>query len=340
MPFYNILDNTKEVDRRTASNLTELKRVLDVSIPQKTLDHTLLLSSWNIREFGNTKSGGRETEPLLYIAEILSRFDLIAIQEVRNNLDALDQLMRMLGRWWKYVVSDVTQGSSGNNERHAFLYDTRKISFGGLAGELVPPATKDAKGKLKSDFLASRTPYFAGFQAGWFKFTICTQHLYYGKSVADDPQRVEEAKSIVKLVKARMKNKDRWASNAILLGDFNVFSTKDATFKALTDESFDIPAGLFGKYTNAKLDKPFDQMAFIAPDAKRQLQTAKAGVFPFFDHVYRDADHQTYLPDQTLKKYMEWRTYKMSDHLPIWVELMIDFGDVYLKTKATKPPKT
>ena len=80
-------------------------------------------------------------------------------------------------------------------------------------------------------------------------------------------------------------------------------------------------------------------MAFIAPDAKKQLETAKAGVFPFFDHVYRDVDLETYLPGGTIKKYKEWRTYKMSDHLPIWVELMIDFGDNYLKTKATKPTK-
>ena len=334
MPFYNVLNKDKPEDRRTARNLINLKLALDAEIPPKSLDKTLIVASWNLREFGGNKSGGREIEPLLYIAEIMSRFDLIAVQEVRNNLDALDQLIRMLGGWWKYVVSDVTQGSSGNNERHAFIYDSRKMSFGGLAGELVPPAKKNTEGTLASDFMFARTPYLAGFRAGWFKFTLCTQHFYYGRPKADDPQRVLDAQNVVKLLKARMKQKDRWANNAILLGDFNVFSTNDQTFKAMTDADFLIPGGLVGRYTNAKLDKPFDQMAFLAPDVEHQIATAAAGVFSFFDHVYKEADHPVYLPGETLRKYKEWRTYKMSDHLPIWVELQIDFAGEYLEEKA------
>jgi endonuclease/exonuclease/phosphatase family metal-dependent hydrolase len=341
MPFYNALDSRKPKDRAVATNLLRLKLALDESVSGKTLDKTLLVASWNLREFGGAKSGGREQEPLLYIAEIMSRFDLIAVQEVRNNLQALDDLMRLLGGWWKYLVSDVSQGASGNQERHAFVYDTRKLSFGGLAGELVPPPTKNADGTLHSDFLAARTPYCVGFRAGWFKFSICTQHMYYGESKPDDPQRVKEAKQIVKLLKSRMKEKDRWAANAILLGDFNVFTTEDETFKAITNADFVIPDGLFGKYTNAKLDKPFDQIALIAPDQQHQIDIKgiTTGVFPFYDHVYRDADKGEYLPDETDRKYREWRTYKMSDHLPLWIELPIDFSSTYLtaKTKAPKP---
>ena len=29
-----------------------------------------------------------------------------------------------------------------------------------------------------------------------------------------------------------------------------------------------------------------------------------------------------------------WRTYQMSDHLPMWIELKTDFGEEYLKDKA------
>lgn len=336
MPFYSAIDNRTLVGRRTAEGLLRLKKALDSAVPEKTLDQTLLLSSWNIREFGGNKSGGRDKEALFYLAEIMSRFDLIAVQEVRDDLDALDGLMGILGGWWKFLVSDVTLGVQGNGERHAYIYDTRKLSFGGLAGELVPPMKKDGD-TLVSDFAFSRTPYLAGFRAGWFKFTMCTQHLYYGDAKPDDPQRQKEAEVVVKLLKARMKSKDRWANNAVLLGDFNVFSTNDATFKAIEKADFEIPAGLKGKYTNANLDKPFDQMAFLAPDVKRQVSVAKAGVFPFFDQVYRNNDQATYLPEKDAKTYREWRTYKMSDHLPIWVELEVDFGADYLKRKA-KPP--
>ncbi len=114
---------------------------------------------------------------------------------------------------------------------------------------------------------------------------------------------------------------------------FNVFSTKDETFKSLERKKFEIPAELRGKYTNAKLDKSFDQMAFLAPSVAHQIKVARAGVFPFFDYIYRDEDRQAYSNGGTEKAYREWRTYKMSDHLPIWVELNVDFGKSYLKSK-------
>jgi hypothetical protein len=44
---------------------------------------------------------------------------------------------------WKYLLTDVTEGEPGNQERMAFLYDSRKVRFGGLAGEvMIPPRKK------------------------------------------------------------------------------------------------------------------------------------------------------------------------------------------------------
>ena len=337
MPFYKNIDSQTVEGKRTVEGLLRLKTELDKAIPIKTVDPTLLLATWNIREFGGTKSGGREKEPLFYIAEIMSHFDMVAVQEVRDDLDALDELMYILGSWWKYLVSDVTLGAQGNRERHAYIYDTRKISFGGLAGELVPPMQKEG-GFLKSDFAFARTPYIAGFRAGWFKFTLCTQHFYYGESKADDPQRLREAEIVVQLLEDRMKAKDAWAYNTILLGDFNIFSTKDKTFKALTNRNFKIPKSLEGTYTNAVQDKPFDQIAFLAKDVDLQMDVAKSGTFPFFKHVYRDSDWKVYQPDATESAYKQWRTFKMSDHLPLWVELGVDFGSDYLKRKMVVKP--
>jgi endonuclease/exonuclease/phosphatase family metal-dependent hydrolase len=336
MPFYKTIKADTSEGKRTAEGLLRLKAELDKTIPIKTIDPTLLLATWNLREFGGTKSGGREKEPLFYIAEIMSRFDMIAVQEVRENLDALDDLMYILGPWWKYLVSDVTLGTQGNNERHAYIYDTRKLSFGGLVGELVPEMSK-AEGKLNSGFAFARTPYLAGFRAGWFKFTICTQHFYYGESKADDPQRLEEARKVVGLLKKRMKSKDSWANNSILLGDFNIFSTNDETFKTLERENFVIPDKLKGTYTNANKDKPFDQIAFLSKDVQTQLELANCGTFTFFDHVYRDSDWKLYRPDLTEGKYKQWRTFKMSDHLPLWVEVGVDFGKEYLERKLNPP---
>lgn len=337
MPFYkNIKFDTPE-GKRTAEKLVILRDELDKVIPQKTVDPTLLLATWNLREFGGTKSGGRDPEALFYIAEIMSRFDMIAVQEVRANLDALDELMNILGPWWKYLVSDVTQGAQGNNERSAYIYDYRKLAFGGLVGELVPEMSKYGN-TLKADFAFARTPYLAGFRAGWFKFTIVTQHFYYGAAKADDPQRVEEAKKVVSLLKQRMKSSDAWANNSILLGDFNIFSIKDETFKTLEGANFVIPEKLKGTYTNANRDKPFDQIAFMSRDAQTQVKVTNGGTFPFFDHVYRDIEWPIYQPNLTLNKYKQWRTFKMSDHLPLWVEVGVDLGKEYLERKLHTIP--
>lgn len=36
--------------------------------------------------------------------------------------------------------------------------------------------------------------------------------------------------------------------------------------------------------------------------------------------------------------YEEWRTFQMSDHLPLWVELEIDFSDAYLEYLSAYKP--
>jgi endonuclease/exonuclease/phosphatase family metal-dependent hydrolase len=340
MPFYKKINSNTPAGRRTTEGLLRLKTALDQKIPAKRIDTTLLLATWNIREFGGTKYKGRDDESLFYLAEIISRFDLVAVQEVRDNLDALDSLMTNLGSWWKFLVSDVTLGVQGNHERVTYIYDTRKLSFGGLAGELSAPQVKEGN-TLSNDFAFARSPYLAGFRAGWFKFTICADHLYYGMAKADDPQRQKESEMLVSLIKERMKAKDAWAYNSILVGDFNIFSTNDKTFLALEKGNFHIPARLRGKYTNANLDKPFDQIAFLAPDVERQMSMAKTDVFPFFDYVYRDSDKAAYQAELGDYDYKEWRTFKMSDHLPVWVELEVDFGSEYLERKlaaAVVPP--
>ncbi len=334
MPFYSSLQNMDPIDRRTAEGLLRLRTALDESIPAKTVDTRMLIASWNMREFGGTKYGGREREPLFYIAEIISHFDIVAVQEVRNDLKPLDDLMRILGSWWSYLVTDVTAGRAGNEERLAFLYDKRKVSFGGMAGEVTSPTLKEGE-RLTIPKAFARSPYIAGFQAGWFKFTICTGHLYYGDARPDEPQRLEEMKELVRLLTARITDKDRWARNVILLGDFNIFSTDDDTFKSLV-KVFHSPPAVQGATTNQLGTRPFDQIVFLSPDVENHLAEARGGVFDCYKYVYRTEDAAVYLKDRKTS-FAEWRSYKMSDHLPLWTEVAVDFGVEYLRRKSVQP---
>ncbi|KAK0340512.1 hypothetical protein LTR94_030205, partial [Friedmanniomyces endolithicus] len=122
MPYYAGLRGKDEATRvRISQGLTRLRAAIAAqNIPTKTIDGDVLIASWNIREFDSRKYGGRLTDASYYIAEILSHFDLIAIQEVREDLSALERVQGLLGSWWKYVVTDVTDRAlGGNGERMA-----------------------------------------------------------------------------------------------------------------------------------------------------------------------------------------------------------------------------
>ena len=144
--FYERIDRDTDEGKRTAERLLALRDALGREIPVRGVGGTLLLTTWNMREFDSPSYGQRKDEPLYYMAEIIDRFHLVAIQEVRDDLSALERLMALLGPWRKYLATDVTGGKPGNRERMAFLYDSRKVRFGGLAGEVVIPPSRRAAG--------------------------------------------------------------------------------------------------------------------------------------------------------------------------------------------------
>ena len=342
MPFYYNLHKhdkvfTREHAQRTAQGLLTLKDAFKKEeVPERRRSSRLLLASWNIREFESGKYGPRQREALYYIAEIIDHFDIVAVQEVRDDLSSLEKVMDILGGQWDYLLTDVTAGTQGNKERMAFVFDTRKVRFGGLAGEIVVPPVK--KGQPAPQY--ARTPFMVGFRTSWFKFTICTTHIYYGQSVKDDPQRVEEIRQLAKHLAKAVDEDTAWAKNMILLGDFNIFGVEDETFKALTEPGFEIHPNLLGIGSNVDQSKHFDQIAFIAPDLKDKLVDCNAGVFNFYKYVYSEEHKDIYAEDvpQTASgkpgRFKDWRTYQMSDHLPMWIELRVDFSPEYLQRIA------
>ncbi|MCD4674011.1 MAG: endonuclease/exonuclease/phosphatase family protein [Anaerolineaceae bacterium] len=352
MPFYQNIDPKAEHSPHMLERLLALRQQLDREVPTRTQSETLLLATWNIREFDSPAYGERLPEAFYYIAEIIAHFDLVAIQEVRRDLRALKKLCAILGGHWKYLITDITEGSRGNDERMAFLYDTRKVSFGGLAGELVLPPLqlKDENGKTFYQPVSqvARTPFMCGFRAGWTRFILATVHILYGKSSANNPQRVEEIRQVAQALRSKTLDRYAWARNLILLGDFNIFSPQDKTMQALTDAGFVVPPSLQNLPSNIPQTKYYDQIAFRARD-DRFATANQGGIFNYYKSVFRPQDEATYVPyigkayhftssnqpRQNKSAYYlnYWRTHQMSDHLPMWVELKIDYSDDYLKRK-------
>jgi hypothetical protein len=94
---------------------------------------------------------------------VVRRLDVIAIQEVRGSAQAFQTMMAALGPGWAFLVTDVTQGAGGNNERLAFVFDAARVNLSGLACELVVAA--DNAGVVPQVLAGqfARTPYAVGF---------------------------------------------------------------------------------------------------------------------------------------------------------------------------------
>ena len=344
---------------RAVARLLTLRQALgtDEGAPPPRNVRNLLLATWNIREFDSPKWGPRLPESYAYIAEVIDRFDLVALQEVREDLSALKQLLFRLGEHWRFLVSDVTEGRAGNGERLAFLYDSRKVEFLGVAGELVLSPIKASSKTVPATQIA-RTPLMAAFQVGWTKFVLGTVHILYGEKTAEPLARVEEIRQVARFLRRRTETPTEPYRNFIVLGDFNIFSSSDSTMNALIDEGgFTIPEEITHiPGTNVPQNRKYDQIAYRARQDRFEA-TGNAGVFDFYKYVFSVDELTVYRPyiqayiDERHKqglttpklptteaqwrtKYGDWRTYQMSDHLPLWAEFRIDFADEYLTAIA------
>jgi predicted extracellular nuclease len=339
MPYYPKLREIKTKKERTRiiDNIIALKKSISEQVPRKTLERNLILGTWNIREFGKNSKAKRLFETHFYIAEIISAFDLIAIQEIGEDIEELSLLKSLLGPEWNYIITDITEGASGNQERLAFLFDTRKVQFRNMAGEIVLPDKPKVKTPTKQ---IARTPFIVAFQSKWFKFYITTVHIYYGKdgkSTAAYKRRVQEINDVAAFLNKRAKKEK---SNHIILGDFNITGVgfDDPTMKALLDNKFNIPETvqiLTNLTTNALRTMPYDQIAYLDQTGYMEFLSNgnSAGILDYYQTVFKETDESKYKSEfeQTnLRSYKEWKTYQMSDHLPMWVEFNVDFSEKYL----------
>ena len=312
-----------------ANELAELQAALDEDIPMKVLDRNLLVATWNIRAFGNlteswksstNDSPKRDLHALRCIAEIVSRFDVIALQEVRANLKALRHMLKVLGANWGLILTDVTKGDPGNGERLAFLFDTRKVQLSGLACELVVP--QEQLDKIASDALDrqfARTPYAVSFQSRGKTFILVTLHIVYGEKV---DERIPELKAIAEWLAEWAKNINAWHHNLIALGDFNIDRREDKRYEAFTSTGLRVPKDLhkvprtiFSDPNEPNPAKFYDQIAWFTGDndiPALSLKYESGGSFDFTKVALKSRN--------LTKTQLSWR---ISDHYPLWAEFSV-----------------
>lgn len=303
-----------------AQGLIELRKRIDkAKIPSSKLDESLNIATWNIREFGRKR---RLDASIYYIAEILNQFDLIALTELRDNLSDLRRIMDLLGNEWEVVFSDFTDDAGGNNERIAFLYDTRMVRFTGLAAEADPPRAKDqATKEWQIKFGWWRSPYMGSFSAGSFDFVVIAAHIRWAGGVTD---RLPPLKLLGEWVKNRRENKYAVDKDFIVMGDFNIPSRRSSAFNALTNNGKDllIPSDLLNvKGTNLSQRNTYDQILHSPTPISRF--SGEGGALDFYANDWKKLYPKPSHRPASKTKF----TYEMSDHLPLWLQVQTDIVD-------------
>lgn len=298
----------------------ELKAIRDHQahrkIPKPSEDN-LLIATWNLTNFGLQK---REIDHLAVMAEIIKPFDVVALQEIADDLDDFNGLMQKLGAGWDSTFTDI----AGNQERLGYVFKTDRLQPTGLAAELAMRGYERRKITISvgdqdafEEFEGfNRNPYMISFIAGEFEFTLVNVHLYWSSFIF----RQLETKALSKWAKKRVDKEHPPNQDIILIGDFNMPKLRDddKILRILRKNGLEVPAfntELVG--TNLAGDKHYDEVAFF-PSRTGEDFSGRMGVFDFDKKLFSslwDPDDQ----DKN-KKFFQYIRYYIADHRPLWIE--------------------
>lgn len=278
-------------------------------VPAKREDN-LLIASWNLAALGVHE---RAFWHLALMAEILRPFDVVAVQEVGEDLTQLQVVLGELGEHWRGIYT----AAEGDDERLAFLFDTERVQPGGLATELRMETRPDRFVRVGDveEFLTEkhRDPYLVRFEAGDFPITLMNVHLY--RTSAE--MRRRQALALARWAAGRVAADHAPNGDLVLLGDFNLprlhpGSQIHAEYEALGMMMPDHETHVVR--TNYARDRHYDALAFFPAKTAKGF-TATLGVFDFDAVVFPDL----YAEDPA--RFYQYLRYCLSDHRPLWIEL-------------------
>ena len=109
----------------------------------KRIYGSVLIGSFNIRKLGSAR--GRSERTWKFLAHICSQFDLLAVQEIMDDLSGIQRLMGLLGSDFGLIVSDKTgtfPGEPGVGERLGFIFRWAAVQRMQVAADISYDRTK------------------------------------------------------------------------------------------------------------------------------------------------------------------------------------------------------
>ena len=248
---------------------------------------TITVATFNIQVFGTAKEQKRAVWGRL--AEVIRRFDVVAIQEVRcqdpDFLDRFHAAVNAGGRNYGYALGPRI-GRTSSKEQYAFLYDRDRIE---VARRTV--YTLDDR----YDYL-HREPFVARFRVVGpaaekaFTFTLVNVHT--------DPDEVETELNALDDALIAVANDGSGEDDILLLGDLNAAPGRWGELGRLPSLAWAVS----GEPTNVRRTAAYDNVLF---DARRTTEyTGRSGVFDLETEFGLNRDEAL----------------ELSDHLPVWAE--------------------
>lgn len=282
------------------------------AIPPRQVGH-FLLASWNIANFGDGEQIRTEGD-IKVLAAVMSWFDVIAVQEVKENLADLNRVVAAMPPGYDAVFSD----QAGNDERMTFVYDANRVTRLRLAGEIaIPPAAHryikipGTEQKFKG---FDRNPFAVAFGIDEFVATIVNAHLYFGSNSSHSVnRRALETYALGRWADLRAERGRSYSDNVMVIGDLNMPKAEmgDDVFDALTKRGLQLPEHQSRIGTTITEGKHYDQLAFFPHDAGAAFETD--GVFDFDGVIFSDLWAARGADD-----FAAYTRYHISDHRPIW----------------------
>ncbi len=260
-------------------------------------DSTIRVASFNIQVFGQAKLN--QTEVMETLAEIVRRFDVVAIQEVRskeqNVLPTFLEYINADGSRYDFVIGP-RQGRTVSKEQYAYVYNAATL-------ELVPDSVYVVP---DPDDLIHRPPLVASFRVRGppqpFTFTLINIHT--------DPDEADLEVDALADVYLDVLNQPGADDDVILLGDLNVSDTQLGRLGEIPG----IVWAISGQPTNTRLTKTYDNLIWHANTTEF---TGRSGVLNMMTEFGLSQE----------------QALKVSDHLPVWAE----FSAAEFPTVAARP---
>ncbi len=247
-----------------------------------SLSAEISLLSWNLKDFGKSKSDSE----LTFVANTIKQFDIIAIQEVvagdggAQAVARLNDILNRIGSKWDYVVSDPTSGDSYKKERYAFLWKPSKV-------KAIGRGWLEQKYSLEID----REPFYMTFESQGKQFTVVNFH-----AITKAKQPETEIKYF-KFLPALYPD-----LNLIFCGDFNL-PQSHTVFNPLKSQGY--KSGLENQKTSL-----------------RQKCLNNDCLASEYDNIFYDQKKVRFIKSDVIHFYRKFETFTtasmISDHIPVF----------------------